>query len=81
MDDAKTMVLRMLDACIRGEAFSSEQLSALDRRSDLPPRLVSAVHELHHFAEDADIRSRDPEYVEYWRYRLVEIRERLAGEA
>jgi hypothetical protein len=81
MDDANTKVLRMLDACLRGEALTAEQLSALDASSDLPPPLASAVHELHHFADDADLRSRDPEYVEHWRQRLEKIRARLSGQA
>mgnify|MGYP003407406722 FL=1 len=81
MEDVQTTISELLDACIRGESLSSDQLSALERRSDLPSYLASTVHELHHFADDADIRAADPGHAEYWRSRLLEIRDRIARSA
>jgi len=78
MDDAQTMILELLDACIRGEAISRDRLAILDRWPGSAPHLVSAVHALHHFADDADIRARDSGHAEYWRTRLQEIRDRLS---
>jgi hypothetical protein len=78
MEDAAKLILRVLDSCVRGDAFPWDALASLERRSDLSVQLAAAVHELHHFADDADIRSRDTGHADYWKRRLEEIRAELA---
>lgn len=78
MDDDARLILRMIEQCGRGESFPWDVLASLERRSDLPRVLASAVHELHHFADDEDIRDRDPEYADYWKQRLEEVRADVA---
>lgn len=77
MKEPVTIIRQMLDACIRGEDPHISELGALERRTDLALFLASAVHEMRHFVDDKDIRSRDPEHVRYWHDRLLGVRERL----
>ena len=78
MTEPVTLIRQMLEACIQGEDPDTSVLDALEGRADLPPPLASAVHELHHFADDQDIRRRDPEYARYWHNRLLGIRDEVA---
>jgi hypothetical protein len=73
----RAAVLQLLQSCLLGEEPDREVLSALEKREDLPSRLASAVHELHHFADDQDIRARDSGHAAFWNTRLVQLRESL----
>lgn len=75
MDDSTSVILKVLEQCAHSDSFPWDDLTALERRADLPAHLASAIHALHHFADDADIRARDPEYAAYWKGRLAEIRD------
>lgn len=74
MERPLEVTVQMIDACLRGEDASRDVLNALNACSDLPPQLAAVVHELQHFADDDDVRARDPEYADYWRERLVQMR-------
>ena len=70
-------LLELVDHCIAGAlddaklAEMSEALRKFDYSGDT--LLDHAVHQLHHFVQDTDIRSRDPEYGAIQRQELRQI--------
>ena len=67
MDETKTeMLARLLEAVAAGELDAKEAMRQWPNADTESDELLSASwHDLLHYAEDSDIRTRDPKYAAY----------------
>jgi hypothetical protein len=80
MPDSNQLAINLIAAVLRGEVSTTKEFTRrmyeLPRLPDASPA-AKALHQAHHYVDDADIRAKDPSYEQLQTKKLTEILEAL----